>query len=164
VISILDPGASPPPELADLAAEERLELRFHDVIDDQAGMQCPRREDMQLLLHFVLGMSLREGRCRHLLTHCHAGFSRSAAAAMLVLAATCPRLSSEELNRELLRLRRWIWPNLRMIELGDELLNQRGALVAAVSSLYGILLKRDPSLHQLMQRVGRGRELAIAAR
>jgi hypothetical protein len=49
-----------------------------------------------------------------------------------------------------------------MIELGDELLERRGELVTAVGRLYGILLKKDPSLHQLMQSVSRGRELAIA--
>ena len=98
----------------------------------------------------------------HLLVHCHAGFSRSTAAAILVLAKVLPDASARDLVAELLRIRPHLWPNLRMVELGDTLLNRRGEVVSAVRQLYGILLQRDPGLKQLMLDVGRKRELDIA--
>ena len=93
--------------------------------------------------------------------HCHAGFSRSTAAAILVLAKVLPDASAKDLVAELLRIRPHLWPNLRMVELGDTLLNRRGEIVNAVRQLYGILLQRDPGLKQLMVDVGRKRELEM---
>jgi predicted protein tyrosine phosphatase len=102
VVSILDPGASVP--AAAFAPDEHLELRFHDIIDVHPEMQCPHREHIERLLHFIHNMN-RPAKV-HLLLHCHAGFSRSAAVAILILASLLPKLSAADLADELLRLRR----------------------------------------------------------
>jgi predicted protein tyrosine phosphatase len=164
VLSFLDPGSPAPPDFDAFGGHERLELRFHDIIDEYPDLLCPRREHIEQLLEFVREAGEQPTQM-HMLVHCHAGFSRSPASAILALAALRPKLPATEIVEELLRLRRHVWPNLRMIELGDELLGRAGELIRAVHRLHALLLRRDPTLKTLIRDVGRGREVeaAIAA-
>jgi len=84
VLSILDPGWPEPEALSIFDVHQRLRLRFHDVIESQPGWIAPERWDVELLLAFARGLNA-SGET-HLLIHCHAGVSRSTAAAALVLA------------------------------------------------------------------------------
>jgi predicted protein tyrosine phosphatase len=164
VLSILDPGAPVPPDFAAFGAHERLELRFHDIIEEQPDMLCPRPGHIEQLLQFVQQL-LEEPRAgAHLLVHCHAGVSRSPASAILILAKLYPEVAAAEFVSQLLRDRPQVWPNLRMIEIGDGLLGRRGEIVSAVGRLYGWRLERDPDLDPLMREVGRRREIEVAMR
>src|SRR4051794_34122312 len=96
---------------------------------------------------------------RHLLIHCGAGFSRSPAAVALLLAQALPAMSPGGIAAEVLRPRSTAWPNLRIIELGDGLLNRRGELVEAASRIYQHRLAHQPGLADLMMANGRGREV-----
>ncbi len=161
VLSILDPGVPVPADFDSFPAHERLELRFHDIIDDQPDMQLPCEEHIERLLRFV--QQLDEPRPeKHLLVHCHAGFSRSPASALLIMAKLRPEVPAAALMLELLRIRPRVWSNLRMLEIGDELLGRSGELIDATRRLYGIMLTRDPELKQLILDVGRARELSAA--
>jgi predicted protein tyrosine phosphatase len=162
VLSILDPGTPIPADFGAYAEHERLELRFHDIIDEQPGMLCPDRRHIESLLRFIQGIQQEPRAASHLLVHCHAGYSRSTAAAILILAKARPELAASELIAQLLRIRPRVWPNLRMIELGDDVLRRDGELVSATRRLHGILLERDPELRQLMLDGGRGREVSAA--
>jgi len=162
-ISILDPDAPVPDELADAAALQKLELRFHDIINERQGMQCPRPEHIERLLGFVRLLP-REAAGVHLLVHCHAGFSRSPAAAILVLASTCPHMSAAQIVEEMKRIRADAWPNLRMLEIGDTLLRRRGSLIEAARRLYKAELERKPEFADLLRDFGRGREVELARR
>jgi len=44
VLSLLDPDAAVPPELGSFAENQRLELRFHDIIGEDRGMRPPEPE------------------------------------------------------------------------------------------------------------------------
>jgi predicted protein tyrosine phosphatase len=161
VLSILDPGAPVPADFDDFGAHERLELRFHDIIAEYPGMECPQVEHIGQLLRFT--QRVRELPApAHLLVHCHAGISRSPASAILMLAQLRPELPSRTLIEELLRVRPRMWPNLRMIELGDALLGREGELVRAVQSLYALMLEQDPALKALIAALGRTREIEAA--
>jgi predicted protein tyrosine phosphatase len=164
VLSILDPGTPVPTDFLTFGTHERLELRFHDIIDEHPEMVCPRREHIEQMLTFVQQLRHRPHSDTHLLTHCHAGVSRSAASAILVLAELRPELPATALIEELLRIRSRVWPNLRIIEIGDEVLRRRGEIVEAIRRLYGHLLECDPDLNRLMREGGRGREVATAIR
>lgn len=145
VVSILDPGAAEPGVFRLFPTHERLCLRFHDVIDEHEGMVAPQRDDIEGLLRF--GRSLAVSRsARGLLIHCHAGLSRSTAAAVLVLAQARPDRSPEAAVIEMLELQPRAWPNLRMIELGDQLLVCEGRLVRAVRRHYADMVERFPLL------------------
>lgn len=159
VLSILDPGAPLPRGLDAFEGRRRLLLRFDDVIEEGQSVQRPEAEHMACLLNLTRDI-LDGGRGRaHLLIHCHAGFSRSPAAAILVLAKAMPERSATELHAELLRIRPNAWPNLRMIELGDQLLGRNGEIITATHQLHRYQLERDPSRLQLMLEVGRAREI-----
>jgi len=130
------------------------------VIESQPGWIAPERWDIELLLAF--SRDLAASKEAHLLIHCHAGVSRSTAAATLVMAQACPERSADELLREIARLRPRAWPNLRILELGDEVLGRRGAIIEAARAHYRRALEREPWLAEAMIDGGRGREVAAA--
>ena len=155
VVSILDPGVPAPAEFASFAKHRHLELRFHDVIEEGADVECPRTEHIRRLLSFARDIPAHAP----LLIHCHAGFSRSPASAILILAQARPELSAGDIVSELLRIRSNVWPNLRMIEVGDKLLGRSDEIIRAVCNIYRNQLVRQPMFAQLMREVGRTREL-----
>jgi predicted protein tyrosine phosphatase len=160
VLSILDPGWPEPDSLSRFDINRRLRLRFHDVIESHPGWIAPERRDVQLLLAF--SRDLTKANEVHLLVHCHAGVSRSTAAATLVMAQTCPDRPAAEVLQEVVRLRPRAWPNLRILELGDEILGRRGEIVEAARAHYRRALEREPWLAEAMIDGGRGREIAAA--
>ena len=160
VLSILDPDWPDPPDFDDYAPHRRIALRFHDIIDLLPGRRAPTRDDVARLLAF--GQELSDADSCHLLVHCHAGVSRSTAATALILAQAHPKRPIDEVFDAVSRIRPRAWPNLRILEFGDELLDRRGEIVAAVSAIYRRLLTRDPSLQQVMIDNGRAREVIAA--
>ena len=161
VLSILDPGWPEPEALSGFSINRRLRLRFHDVIESQPGWIAPERWDVELLLAFSRDLAVSEEA--HLLVHCHAGVSRSTAAATLVMAQARPDRPADEVLREVVRLRPRAWPNLRIHEFGDEILGRRGEIIEAARAHYRRALEREPWLAEAMIDGGRGREVAAAA-
>lgn len=161
VLSILDPGWPEPESLSGFSINRRLRLRFHDVIESQPGWIAPERWDVELLLAFSRDLAVSEEA--HLLVHCHAGVSRSTAAATLVMAQARPDRPADEVLREVVRLRPRAWPNLRILEFGDEILGRRGEIIEAARAHYRRALEREPWLAEAMIDGGRGREVAAAA-
>ena len=51
------------------------------------------------------------------------------------------------------------WPNLRILELGDALLERHGEIVDAARAHYRRVLEREPWLIEQMIDGGRGREV-----
>ena len=94
VLSILDPGWPEPEAFGIFDPHRRLELRFHDVIETEPGCVAPESLDVEQLLSF--GRDLTEAKGAHLLVHCHAGLSRSTAAATLIVAQARPDRPAEE--------------------------------------------------------------------
>jgi len=160
VLSILDPGFPDPDAFGAFGEHERLDLRFHDVIDELPGLRLVQREDVEALLRF--GRDLMRQPRAHLLVHCHMGISRSTASMALILAQARPDRPAREALAEVRRIRPRIWPNLRVIELGDELLGRGGELVAAAVGRYRHVIERRPEVGQAMIQMGRGREVRAA--
>jgi predicted protein tyrosine phosphatase len=156
LLSVLDPEYPEPESLGLLSPTHRLQLRFHDVIDRQPGQILVEAEQISQVLAFGRDLPVADG---HLLVHCHAGISRSTAFAILLLAQALPEVSSEEIVAEIVRIRARTWPNLRIIELGDEILGRKGTLVAAVRARHAEYAKRVPRFVQLMKELGRDREV-----
>ena len=160
ILSILDPGWPEPEVLRSFDVNRRLRLHFHDVIEPLPGWIAPERWDVDLLLAF--GRNIADVGA-HLLVHCHAGVSRSTAAAILILAQLHADRPADEALAEVARLRPRAWPNLRMLELGDAALGRNGEIVAAARAQYRRVLAREPQLAEAMIGGGRGREVAAAA-
>jgi predicted protein tyrosine phosphatase len=163
VLSILDPGWPVPSAFGAFGEHARLELRFHDVIEDEAGMTAPRLEDVASLLAFGRDLAAEPAADAHLLVHCHAGVSRSTAAMAVILAQALPAHPAEAMFDEVLRIRPGAWPNLRIVELADALLDRQGDLVAAAHGVYRRQVVRRPDLVTAMRSSGRGREVATVA-
>jgi predicted protein tyrosine phosphatase len=165
VLSILDPEWPVPKVFGAFGEHAKLELRFHDVIDEHdADLIAPQQEQVADLLTFARGLLEEPKADVHLLVHCHAGVSRSTASMALILAQTLPDLAASRILEEVLRIRPQAWPNLRILELGDALLNRRGELVAAAARIYQTQLDRRQYIIEQMRSSGRGREIETAAR
>jgi predicted protein tyrosine phosphatase len=161
VLSILDPAHPVPEAFGGYGEHARLELRFHDVIEDAAAdMIAPREADVAAILAF--GRDLMAGAAPRLLVHCHAGISRSTAALALVLAQAQPQLSAGQILQGILARREKAWPNLRMLEFGDAMLGRGGSLPAAAAAIYRHQLGIRPHLAEMFRRSGRGREVDAA--
>jgi predicted protein tyrosine phosphatase len=160
VLSILDPGFPDPDAFGAFGEHERLDLRFHDITEERRGMRLAAPEDVTALLQF--GRDLQREPQAHLLVHCHMGISRSSAAMTLILAQARPDLPAHEALAEVRRIRPRIWPNLRVIELGDALLGRGGALVDAAIARYRHVVDLKPEVGKMMTDMGRGREVRAA--
>lgn len=160
VLSILDPGFPDPAAFGAFGEHERLDLRFHDITDARPDMRLAQREDVAALLQF--GRDVATTPRAHLLVHCHMGISRSTAAMALILAQARPDRPAQEALAEVRRIRAQVWPNLRVIELGDELLGRNGEIVAAAVARYRHVVERRPEIGKMMTEMGRGREVRAA--
>jgi len=160
VLSILDPDMLDPPAFAAFAPHRRLALRFHDIIETRPNSLAPQKADVERVLAF--GRELIEESPAHLLIHCHAGVSRSTASAALILAQARPDRPAREALEAVSEIRPRAWPNLRILEFGDELLGRNGEIVAAVAAIYRRVLDREPALQEAMIDGGRGREVRAA--
>jgi predicted protein tyrosine phosphatase len=162
VLSILDPDWPVPEAFGEFGEHERLELRFHDVIEDVPGMIPPGDEHVAQLLAFGRDLLAEPPPDAHLLVHCHAGVSRSTASMMVMIAQAQPQRVALSIAEEILCIRPQAWPNLRIIEMGDAQLGRGGALIEAAAGIYSAQLARKPGLAQSMTDGGRGREVAAA--
>jgi len=165
VLSILDPDWPVPEAFGAFGEHAKLELRFHDVIDEShADVIVPQESHVAEVLSFGRVLLEEPHAQRRLLIHCHAGVSRSTASAALILAQALPSAPADRIFEEVLRIRPRAWPNLRIVELGDSALNRRGELVAAAAGIYRMQLDRRQYLAELMRSGGRDREIDAALR
>ena len=160
VLSILDPEFPTPTAFADYGAHKKLELRFDDIIHEQEKLRAPQIEHVEALLAFGAGLETEPDA--HLLVHCHMGISRSTASTTLLVAQAAPAMAPEDIFAELLKIRPQIWPNLRIIEMGDKILGRDGALIAALRNLYRKQIAADPNWVTEIRAEGRGREINLA--
>lgn len=162
VLSILDPGHLEPEAFGDYGEHAKLELRFHDVIEESAGVEAPQPHHLEQVLIFGRDILRDPEALRHLLVHCHMGVSRSTAAMTLLLAQAQPHTSARDVLHEVLAIRDKAWPNLRMLTYGEELLGRKGEFTDAVGEIYRIQLDRRPQIKDFFQGAGRGREVELA--
>jgi predicted protein tyrosine phosphatase len=163
VLSILDPDWPVPEAFDAFNQHAKLELRFHDVIDEQnPATIAPQHKDVAEVLNFGRRLSDDREKDTHLLVHCHAGVSRSTAAMAVILAQVVPEAPAKRIFEEVLRIRPQAWPNLRILELGDAILDRRGELVAAAAGIYRTQLDRRQHFAEQMLSGGRGREIIAA--
>ena len=162
VLSILDPEWPVPEAFGGFGEHAKLELRFHDVIEETPGRVAPERDDVEAILAFGRDLQGEPAAAARLLVHCHAGVSRSTASMALLLAQARPSLPAERILQGVLGIRDKAWPNLRILELGDALLGRGGTLPAAAAALYRHQLRLRPHLAEVMRQAGRGREVDLA--
>ena len=156
VVSILDPDFPEPLVLGAFPVGGRVLYRFDDVIRVRADAQAPSRDDVERLLD--LGARLRDQPVAHLLVHCHAGVSRSTAAAAILMAHDNPGREREAFA-VVERLRPRSWPNSLMVRLGDEALGRDGALVAAMQAHHASVARSFPDFAEVLRGGSRAHEV-----
>ncbi|HVH81594.1 MAG TPA: protein-tyrosine-phosphatase [Stellaceae bacterium] len=161
VLSILDPGWPDPEAFGDFPPHRREALRFNDVIAPAPEAVVPDEAHVAELLAFGRDVEVA-GDLAHLLIHCHAGVSRSTAAATLLLAQEDPMRPAQAIFAEIARIRPRAWPNLRLLELGEAALGRRGEIVPVVAAQYRRVLVNDPLFAKYLRENGRAREVALA--
>jgi predicted protein tyrosine phosphatase len=134
VLSILDPQTPVPREFERYAALRRhWVLRFHDVSGPIGDAKPPEQADVEQLLAFAAELQAGAPNA-HLLVHCHAGVSRSTAAAAILLAQRNPGREREAFDT-VARLRPGAWPNRRMVEIADRLMQREGRLIEGLRQM-----------------------------
>ncbi len=162
VLSILDPGW-PDPAFGRYPPVSRTVLRFHDAVEPGPGVILPGEADAEAVLAFGRAVAADPGGPQaHLLVHCHMGISRSTAAMVAILAQAAPDGDEDGVVARVEAIRPQAWPNLRLIELCDAALGRAGRLTGAVGRLYRRRLDAKPDLADTMEKLGRGREVALA--
>jgi predicted protein tyrosine phosphatase len=111
--------------------ENHLRLALNDIIAPLPGMVCPGPEHVGALITFVR----RWNHDGALLIHCHAGVSRSPAAAFIALCALNPEVQELELASRLRQASPTAIPNALMVELADELLARGGRMIEAIERM-----------------------------
>jgi predicted protein tyrosine phosphatase len=164
VLSILDPDHLEPEAFGTYGEHAKLELRFHDVIEDSAGIEAPQPHHVEQVLTFGRDILSDTEALRHLLVHCHMGVSRSTAAMTLLLAQAQPSASARDVLHQVLAIREKAWPNLRILTFGEQLLGRRREFSEAVGEIYRIQLDRRPQIKDFFLEVRRGREVELAER
>jgi predicted protein tyrosine phosphatase len=156
VLSIIDTHEPRPPALDDYLGIEHELIRFDDVVAEYPGFEACTPEHIARLLAF--GERVHAASESHVLVHCHAGVSRSTAAAGILLCQHAPGHEEAAFLR-LLKLRKHGWPNTRMVEFADQQLARDGAMMRGLFAYRRALLQEKPHLSEIIRNIGRGHEL-----
>jgi predicted protein tyrosine phosphatase len=162
VLSIIDPDQQELEAFGTYGEHARLELRFHDVIEEGGGYEPPQPHHVEQVLTFGRDILRDPEALRHLLVHCHMGISRSTASMALLLAQAQPHVPARDIFHQILAIREKAWPNLRVLTYGEEQLGRKGEFAEAVAEIYRIQLDRRPEIKELFKSYGRGREIELA--
>ena len=157
VVSILDPDHPYPTELETIDASRREIFYFDDVTLPEENRSPPERCDIERLLEWGRGLLLGAEET-HLLVHCHAGVSRSTAAAAILMLDHNPGLE-DKVFQEISHLRSRNWPNSRMVQIADDVLGCRGRFVAELKKHHAQTAVHNPELAELIRLHGRAHEV-----
>ena len=156
VLSIIDTHEPRPPALDDYLKIDHELIRFDDIVAEYPGFIACTPAHIEQVLAF--GERIHASPGSHALIHCHAGISRSTAAAGIIMCQHAPG-REEEAFLKILSLRKHGWPNTRMVEFADNLLKRDGALLRGLQAYRLALLKEKPHLSDVIRNIGRGHEL-----
>jgi predicted protein tyrosine phosphatase len=126
VLSLISPDA----EALDLpdGGPPRSVLRFNDIVEPRDGLVPPSRALMEAVLATTAAS-------RTALIHCHAGVSRSTAAAYALASQHVGPGHEQDLADALRAMSPAATPNALMIKLADDLLGREGRMISAIQSI-----------------------------
>ena len=141
-----------PPTPAGIDPDRHHRCPVADIVEPRPGEVLPQTEHVRDLIEFL---ATWDGEAP-LLTHCHAGVSRSSAAALIahVLQTGNPTRSATALREA----SPYAWPNRRIVALADSILEFGGKLVDAREAMSAPIWERDP---EYVKEPGRFTALAV---
>jgi predicted protein tyrosine phosphatase len=130
LVTILTGGASVA-RPNEIAPQRHLRIAVSDIETPVEGHILPAAAHIEQLLEFAAAWDQREP----LVIHCYAGVSRSPAAAFIAACALAPRRPELDVARDLRRASPTATPNLRLVTLADRILDRRGRMVEAITTI-----------------------------
>ncbi|MDE0178313.1 MAG: protein tyrosine phosphatase [Gammaproteobacteria bacterium] len=137
LVSIIQPDAQPPTP-PEVKPERHYRCPVDDIVEPRPGEILPQADHVEELITFLRTW---DGEAP-LLTHCHAGVSRSSAVALIahVLQSGNPVNSVKALREA----SPYAWPNRRIVALADSIMGFDGALVDARQNMGAPIWETDP--------------------
>ena len=137
LVSIIEPHAQPPTPPG-IKPERHYRCPVNDIVDPRPGEVQPQANHVEELITFLRTW---DGEAP-LLTHCHAGISRSSAVALIahVLQTGNPAKSVKALRNA----SSYASPNRRIVALADSIMGFDGALVHAREKMGAPIWETDP--------------------
>ncbi|KQW31043.1 protein tyrosine phosphatase [Rhizobium sp. Root274] len=115
-----------------IRAERHLKLGMNDITFAGTGdLIAPQEMHVAQIIEFARSWD----RTAPLIVHCWMGVSRSPAAAMIASLAVHPDEDDEALARRLREASPYATPNMRLVEIGDDMLSRGGRFARAVKAL-----------------------------
>ncbi len=112
-------------------AERHLWIDIDDISAPLDGYILAQDHHVEQLLTFVRAWD----RARPLVVHCHAGISRSSAAAFVSACALAPKRDERMIALAVRQASPTALPNKRIVSIADRLLGRKGRMVAAVAAM-----------------------------
>ena len=161
LLSIIDTHEPRPLALDQYSGIDHELIRFDDIVAEYPGFEACTPQHIERILTFgerAHAAHGTKGADGHVLVHCHAGVSRSTAAGAILMAQFAPG-EEEAAFLKLLTLRKHGWPNTRMVEFADRLLDRKGAMLEGLKAYRRALLAEKPHLQEIIRNIGRGHQL-----
>lgn len=142
LISIGGPGDDYPDLRPFTKLRSLLRLEFDDVEDKNPTLVpqivdsdfiFAKPNDILRLINFARSLTAEEKHDAYIVFHCHAGISRSTAAAFIFFMSVFGQRSKEEAWKKVFELRPQADPNIWMIKLADKILLYHGGMVGFVA-------------------------------
>lgn len=108
-----------------------LRLIMNDIDHPAEGLVAPEAAHIHQLLDFLSGWDQETP----LLVHCHAGISRSPAAAFIAMCLLRPQTPEDELAQRLRAASAAAKPNRLLVRLADQVLGREGRMIVACAGL-----------------------------
>jgi predicted protein tyrosine phosphatase len=116
---------------AEIDPARHLFIGMSDIIEPLDGHILPAEEHVKKLIAFAKAWDRNEP----LVIHCHAGVSRSTAAAFIIACALAPSRREVEIADAIRRASHTATPNRRMVAIADAMLKRNGRMVAAIERI-----------------------------
>lgn len=156
VVSIIDPNYPDPTAFRRYPPHRRVLFRYDDVVSARPGVVAPTEANVRAILD--LGQTLRSEGADHLLIHCHAGVSRSTAAAIILMVQDNPGREADAFDH-LRRIRPRSWPNALMLAIAARVLGREGAFEACLRSHQRQIVDAFPELAEFLLTTERKHEV-----
>jgi len=115
-----------------IGAERHLKLAMNDISFAGTGdLIAPQEAHVSAIIEFARAWD----QTSPLVVHCWMGVSRSPAAAMITSLAAAPDDDDDALARRLRAASPFATPNMRLVEIGDDMLGRGGRFTKAVKAL-----------------------------
>ena len=115
----------------EIEAANHLLLDMDDINEHIDGYVMPGEQHVDDMLRFVR----RWDRKAPLVVHCYAGISRSTAGAFVAVCALNPHRDERQIARALRLASPTAYPNVRIVQLADRMLERNGRMVRAIEGI-----------------------------